>query len=263
MQRIQDLVRTGHTQYVQGTIPIQKASGLAAKFNERYSVGANRMAASRARRSGDGSARLLMYFPGERELIHWILLRTPTTTPDDSEKWRDALFDKMRIEFTGYQLVRRVRPVTSAEKASIFRLRTALNSQDLTEEDRAKVQKSLANLEASGKQRLAWTWAYSRDQYHALRDAVQLAIRQKKDDQLNQLIHSLSRTPGFAGAREQVNQIWKLVKGEWARSMSGDQQPPELPKVGFVRRLSDQGKPLPRLISEISRQAKRVADKPL
>lgn len=257
MQRIQQLVASGHTHYVMGMIPVDKASNLVAKFDERYAIGASRMAASRARRAGEGSARLLMYLPAEQSQIQWVLLRTASLQTDNSEQWRDALFDKTRIEITGYQLVRRVRPVTTKEKAGIEGLTAALNNQDLPEDQRAKVRKSLARL-TEGKDRLAWTWTYKRDQYHALRDAVQLAIRQKNTERLNQLIHSIARTPGFGGAREQVHQIWKFIHAEWVRSMPRELQPPELPKVGYVRRLPDQGLPLSQLILNLGQKMKKI-----
>jgi hypothetical protein len=104
MQRIADLVRNGHNLYVQGVIPIEKAGFLAAKFEQRFQVERNKLEASRARKRGEHSARLLFWLPEESEQVHWILLYCPGSVIDESEKWRNALSD--RIHLTGYELVR-------------------------------------------------------------------------------------------------------------------------------------------------------------
>jgi hypothetical protein len=104
MQRIADLVRTGHLLYVQGVIPLEKAGFLAAKFEQRFQVERNKLEASRARKRGEHSARLLFWLPDDSEQVHWILLYCPGSVIDTTEKWRNALSD--RIHLTGYELVR-------------------------------------------------------------------------------------------------------------------------------------------------------------
>jgi len=104
MQRIADLVRTGHSLYVQGVIPIDKAGFLAGKFEQRFQVERNKLEASRARKQGEHSARLLFWLPDASEEVHWILLYCPGRVIDTTERWRDALSD--RINITGYELVR-------------------------------------------------------------------------------------------------------------------------------------------------------------
>jgi len=104
MQRIADLVRSGHSMYVQGVIPIEKAGFLAAKFESRYQVERSRLEASRARKRGEHSARLLFWLPDDSGQVHWILLYCAGSVIDESEKWRHAISD--RINITGYELVR-------------------------------------------------------------------------------------------------------------------------------------------------------------
>jgi hypothetical protein len=108
MQRIGDLVRNGHNIYVQGTIPLEKAGFLAAKFESRFQVERNKLEASRARKRGEHSARLLFWLPDDAEQVHWILLFCPGSVIDESEKWRHAISD--RINITGYELVRLTKP---------------------------------------------------------------------------------------------------------------------------------------------------------
>ena len=69
-------------------------------------------------------------------------------------------------------------------------------------------------------------------------------IRLHHDAVLNQWIYSTARSPGFAGVREQVKRLWKLLRAEWKRSRSNGELLPEIPKnIGYVRRLPDVGSP--------------------
>jgi hypothetical protein len=208
MQRIADLVRNGHNLYVQGVIPIEKAGFLAVKFESRFQVERNKLEASRARKRGEHSARLLFWLEdSEGEQVHWILLYCPGSVIDESEKWRYALSD--RIHLTGYELVR---------------------------------------LTKSGADHPVWTWRYTRTRYEELREAVVQAIRRKRDDELRQLIYTLWRSPGFAGIRAQVKKVGDVIRGEWRRTRGKNETMPEIPaRLGYVRRLPDVGKRLSEL----------------
>jgi hypothetical protein len=207
MQRIADLVRNGHNLYVQGVIPIEKAGFLAAKFESRFQVERNKLEASRARKRGEHSARLLFWLPEESEQVNWILLYCPGQVIDTTEKWRNALSD--RIHLTGYELVR--------------------------------LTKSCAD-------HPVWTWRYTRTRYEELREAVVQAIRRRRDDELRQLIHTLWRSPGFAGIRAQVKKFRDVIRAEWKRTRRSNETMPEIPaRLGYVRRLPDVGKRLSEL----------------
>lgn len=202
MQRLGDLVRTGHVQYVEGSIDLAKAPFFAAKLDHLYRVGLTRLEASRRRKTGDAAFRLLMLTEESDKPIRWWLLRTVGNMPPEGhrEKWRDALRD--RIKMTGYELVRQPRP---------------------------------------GKSVASWTWRYTKEREADLRDAIVRAVRTKRDDELRQLIHVIWRTPGFAAARAQVKKMGQLIVGEWKRNR-GDDPMPELPtRMGYVRRLPDVG----------------------
>jgi hypothetical protein len=201
MQRIADLVRHGHTQYVLGIVPIEKAGFLAYKFEFQFHTTISRVAACRSRKRGEASARLLLLNQGEEKHLIWILLLKPGKTADQSgQKWRDALEDKIII--TGYELVRRTRP---------------------------------------GSNKPAWSWRYTESQYETLRNGLIQAIRSKHDDVLRQLIYSIARSPGFAGVREQVKKFYALVRQEWKRRRGKSEQCPELPQHGYTRRVEDRG----------------------
>ena len=202
MQRVADLVRSGHTAYVQGQVGIEKAAFLADKFEVRYAISVTKLQASRARQTGGASTRLLLLAQeSDARQLHWLLLQYPRKTCDTSEKWRDAKSD--RISLTGYELVR------------------------LTKQNESNP---------------VWTWRYSRSRHDELRDQFIACIRQRKDRDLAQLIHTTWRTPGFYGAREQVKKFSDLINAEWKRSRGAGEAIPEIPnRIGYVRRLADVG----------------------
>jgi len=207
MQRICDLVRTGHHYYIAGQIEVQKAKFLAKKFSLRYETGLSKLEQFRKRKKGQSSFRFLAWFDESSQVVFWVLCRTDGELPEaaKAEKWQDAT-SKERIHIAGgYELVRLVRP----------------------EEPKP-----------------AWTWRYSKTHYEGLRDSLIRYIRTKRDDQLRQLIHEIWRTPGFAGARSQVKQIKTLIRNEWKRSRSSEVEPDIPQRIGFIRRLGDVGKVL-------------------
>lgn len=202
MQRVADLVRSGHTAYVQGQISLEKAEFLAEKFETRYAISLTKLQASRARQNGGASTRLLLLAQeSDPKQLHWLLLQYHGKTCDTSERWRDARSD--RITLTGYELVR------------------------LTKQNEPNP---------------VWTWRYSRSRHDELRNQFIACIRQRRDRDLAQLINTTWRTPGFYGAREQVKKFSDLINAEWKRSRGTSEATPEIPnRIGYVRRLADVG----------------------
>ena len=215
MQRIADLIGTGHIQYVQGIVAIEKAGFLAGKFDVRFDILQTKLQASRGRKAGKSSTRLLLLHPAaEATELQWVLLHFPSSTPDESEKWRNALQD--RISVTGYELLRITKPEES---------------------------------------RPVWTWRYSRCRQDDLRHAIIQCIRQNRDRDLEELIHTIWRSPGFAGIRDQVKKFGALIKHEWKRSRKSSEKMPDIPsRIGYLRRLKDVGMKLSTLRRNISNQ---------
>ena len=211
MQRISDLVRTGHHRYVQGTVPIEKAGSLYEKFSRLYDVHLDRLQSSRKRQKGFATGRLLMT-PVTNDVadrtymdLNWVLVVTDGKFALDEyekrERWLNALED--RITFSGYELVRLTKPQHPKP---------------------------------------VWTWRYKKDREQELRESIRSAIRLKRDDELRRLIHLIWRTPGFGGARDQVKKMGKLIKAEWKRSRKDGEEMPEIPKhIGYVQRVADKG----------------------
>lgn len=202
MQRIADLIGTGHIYYVQGIVAIEKAGFLAGKFDVRYEICQTKLQASRGRKAGKSSTRLLFLHPAaEATELEWVLVHFPSETLDESEKWRSALQD--RISVTGYELMRTTKP---------------------------------------REPRPVWTWRYSRSRQEHLRNAIIQSIRERRDTDLEQLIHSIWRSPGFAGIREQVKKFGVLIKHEWKRTRKSSERMPDIPsRIGYVRRLKNVG----------------------
>lgn len=208
MQRLADLVRSGHRYYVTGQIPLAKAGYLAGKFDALYQVGLSRLEQSRKRKLGQASFRFFMLHQVGHEALSWWLLCTDGVTPREAtrEKWRDAL--DTRIVLTGYELVRQTR---------------------------------------AGAKLPAWTWRYTQAREHELRDSIVRSIRTRRDDELRQLIQTIWRTPGFAAARDQVKKMKALILADWKRSRGNDPLPDIPIRVGYVRRIPDVGRKLSEL----------------
>ncbi|HQV21882.1 MAG TPA: hypothetical protein PLJ88_02185 [Agitococcus sp.] len=207
MQRISDAVASGSTRYIQGVIPVEKAGFFASKIYSRYDCQTSGVQALRKRKAGFATAKLYFWHPKRGDLnLHWILLVSDGKFAEGvggDEKWRDPKVDKQRIAVTNYQLVRVVTEYDTKPR---------------------------------------WTWRYTRASYDGFRLAIVNSIRVKNDEQLRQLIHSLWRSAGFAGVREQVKKIGELIREEWKRSRGSKEGMPELPKAhGYVRRLKDKG----------------------
>lgn len=204
MQRISDLVRSGHHHYIQGQIDPVKVKFLAQKFSMNFETGLSKLEQSRKRKKGSASFRFLAWHDEKNNVVHWILVGTEGEMPKEGgrENWQDAT-SKNRIHIVGgYELVR------------------------LTKPDEPKP---------------TWTWRYSKSHIQDLRDSVIRSIRNKRDDLLRQLIYEIWRTPGFAGARCQVKSIAMLIKNEWQRSRSGLELPEIPARLGYIRRIKDVG----------------------
>lgn len=214
MQRICDLVRSGHHIYVQGELPLERAAHLADKFERLYDIGLDRLQASRARKSGAASARLLFLLMPDKNNLNWILLRTEgklsSAAKEVKEKWRDALID--RIKYTIFEMVR---------------------------------------LPRAGQIKPAYTWRYIKNDYESIRNEITNLIWQKKDKDLKSLISGIFHSPGFAGIRAQVKKLVELMKSDWNRNRKSGSPMPEIPEhLGYIRRIPDKGSKVSELLKE-------------
>lgn len=214
MQRCADLVRSGHHRYISGEISVGKAAYLEDKFRRLYDANLNRLEASRHRSRGRATSRLLMFAEEMRpgKLI-WILLVTDGLLPiETNENWLDPMNARQRIAFWGYELVRLPKP----------------------EEPKP-----------------TWTWRYEKNRLQELRNRIRHLIRVKQDHELDAMINSLWRSPGFAGVRVQIKLIGQLIQDEWKRSRRQPELMPSIPRrIGYVQRLKDKGLKLSVLLKQ-------------
>ena len=110
MQRISDAVVNGAARYIQGTIPVSKAGFFASKMKERYEYDLSYKEASRKRKLGYATAKLLFWHPEKGcETLNWILLVTNGKFKDGvglDEDWLDPKYKGGRISVTNYRLTR-------------------------------------------------------------------------------------------------------------------------------------------------------------
>jgi hypothetical protein len=202
-QAISDRVRNGCRFFVTGVVPADRAASWAHKAQRYYRVDLDRNARSRAKKSGEGCASLLMH-EGEPGILTWILLVTGPMGAHPAyalEKLRDAWSDD-RIQLFGYELVRLTRwGRTGGKPAS----------------------------------RPSWSWRMSHEDYESKRETVIDLVRRGDAPSLQRFVHSLFRTPGWAGCRKQVGSLCALIRTEAKRR--GRTAPAFPPKLYFVSRL--------------------------
>jgi hypothetical protein len=200
MQRIAATVGQGSRHYIQGVTKLEKVAFKCIDLHRRYKINSAKHHDLKSRRNHEPVARWFAWFDGT-EWVHWVLLVDHIDLSNEAENWRDATLD--RIQFSGYELVRKTR---------------------------------------SGAKNPSWTWQYTRIQEHAIRDQIVSAIRLRQNAQLDQIIYSLARTIGFAGARDQAKKCFKLIKSEWKRARSQSEALPDMPKfLGFLQMLKEKG----------------------
>lgn len=199
LQRIADLVRSGHSHYVCGATSAEKYAKLHEKFSLRYEINRSHLQACRARAKGLASYRLLGWWDEISWQVQWVLLvHSGIDGLAPGERWRDAHQDK--ITFTGYELVRLTR---------------------------------------SGSQQPAYTWRYTKETLESLRAGCIQAIRHHNEKKLQCLIEMIWRSVGFRGVRDQVKGIAKLIRGEWSRHRGNAVPPSLPNHLGYVRRVPD------------------------
>lgn len=202
MQRATDAIRAGAKWSIQGSTALDKVPFLVAKFSDRYPTNLTSRADRAARQRWETVQRWIGYLDETSGLVHWALFVWPGKDFDPSS---DAWRDpiKDRFRHTGYEVVRITK---QGAKAPVL------------------------------------TWRYQKDQFERLHDEIVQIIRLRQDARLVQMIHTLHRSPGFAGVRTQVKKLWDITRAEWKRTRAKAEEMPEIPKnIGYVRRLPDVG----------------------
>lgn len=242
MQRVADAVRAGAQRYIQGSTDLVKVPYLVEKFAKRYPVNLGKAPDRRARAATKTVTRWLGYLDEKSGKVHWALFVWPGQDFDPkSDAWRHPIDDRFR--HSGYELVRLTKPKPKPKEPPQPPSTPASGKPDKPEKPKKK---------GDGKPVL--TWRYERDRFNELHDEIVQVIRARHDAVLDQIIHSLHRSPGFAGIRQQVKKLWQITRAEWKRTRAKAEEPPKIPaQIGYVRRLPDVGM----VWSELMQQAKK------
>ena len=246
LQRIQEAAINGYRYFIQGSISVKKAPGLARKFKELYLVNLDKNARYRRKAVGQGNARLILRF-NEELAVDFFLLVSPGEHPAHQlEKLTDI-----------------------RKKLLVYR------------------EFELVLLTLKGRSKPGLTWRLSADTMTAWKERVHLYTVHYNKLELFRAWHSLYRTPGFAGVRRQVGELVAYWRKVWKQHRRADPCPMafphndfqyrsrpgvykgddgkywttkgfpcslQLPKLFYVRKQSDIGTPLSRLMLETAEQ---------
>ena len=104
LARVLDVLPKGYTRWTAGSVKPEKAVALANKFHRLYGIGLTPAKRLTRKKHGVANVVLVMYWPQEATVVHWLLLATDGTGVE-AENWRLA-HDKPRLLWLGYELVR-------------------------------------------------------------------------------------------------------------------------------------------------------------
>lgn len=104
LARVLDSIPKGYSRVTSGTVLPEKALALVSKLHDRHAIGAT--PAQRITRKGRGGANalLVMYWPADATLVHWLMLFTAGEL-DSHEQLREVT-SKPYLQWLGYELVR-------------------------------------------------------------------------------------------------------------------------------------------------------------
>jgi hypothetical protein len=234
MQRLMDAVGNGYSRYCCGTFSIDRCEKLVRKYEINYAVLADRNERARRKRANLGNAFLILWL--HNGVIHWWLMVTAPDAGDhaahSTEKLLDANKVEQCIEVEGFELVRLPKRVINTPK---------VNEKNVCPAEEGNKSYVIKNTRL--------TWRMNEYKYQAWRDSIVESVRGSSTRSLVVLIYQLWSNPGFSGIRSQTGKIAALYRNEVRRTSRKDA--PALPKrLGYVRRLKNQGITLAQLVEQ-------------
>jgi hypothetical protein len=195
MRILLETVQRGSRYWLSGTVAVGKALGFAEKMAKRYRADATQAQRAYAKSKKQANTTLVM-FPEDVSTVRWWLLATPGKgAVHAEERLLDAHDRRGRLRWADqYELVHELCPRSMG-----------------------------------GGQR--WTWCLTAPRHDALAAAMhELASAHGREpgrrDDLDALVQSLLRLPGFHGVRQQVLALLRLGKQAWGRThRQGDVYP--------------------------------------
>lgn len=230
LQRLGDWVARGYVNWTTGLVGLERASRLVRKFAVAYGVNADRNERARRKRAGLGNAVLVLWrrTATDQTLSWWLLVTDGDHPAHLAERMRDAATTSSRIVVDGFELVR----VTPCET------KCAQSRYDRPRPSRPN-----------------WTWRMDSQKYADWRESIIHAVRARiSDRQIHDLLHMLFSSPGFSGVRHQVGKLAVLYRSEWKRIREREDVPPLPARLGYVRRLPDEGMWLSTLLCDARKE---------
>ncbi|WP_422126410.1 hypothetical protein [Thioalkalivibrio sulfidiphilus] len=213
MQRLLDAACRGYHWHTHGSVSVDKAARLSAKFAQLYRIDRNANQRAYAQRQGKANARLFMFATETNSHLDWWLLCTDGDgAVHELERLQNAYDKRHRVRIgNDYELLRRTRK----------------------------------RGQGGGT---VWSWRMTHVCLEHWRVRVINACRRRESLEVSRVLASLYRVPGFSGTREQVGKLVNLARTEWRRH-HGDLEGLMLPpRLAYVERLPDTSVPLSELI---------------
>lgn len=204
MQRLVDWTTRGYFSWTSGIVSADRANALAEKFDAQYFVARRRGERLYARKTERANATFVLADLDKSGQLHWWLLVTAGTHPAyQLERLADSRERDGRIDLTGYEML--------------------------------QLQNDRRN---GGK--IRWTWRMT-DETEAMWEAsIRAVIRGRHPhEEVQQLIASLARMPGFHGIRGQADKMRRLLASEWQRAGLGKLDLPDR-LLTYTRRLANE-----------------------
>ena len=191
MQIIATAVARGRSRYVCGTVGMDKAAGLVAKFESKYGTNAEPSSARAQQRAGEARSTLVMLArPSALAYDWWLLVGEGSGPVVEQELLVDATKRDGRVRLDGFELVRM----------------------------------PAANREA----RARWTWRLPPQDFEELMAHAQAVASHISPGQAQALIGRMASWPGYHGLAEQRRAIWRAMVA--ARERARREIPLEIPR---------------------------------
>ena len=193
MQLTLTLVARGHAYFTKGQVDSGKRERFIAKMHERYQVLATPQKRALLRKKGQASVHLILYPADAKQSAFdwWLLATSGEGEIFDQETMRDARNKSSRLTWGPYELLERQR----------------------------------TGQQGGGR---AWTWRRTREDMEAWRALLLQEARHPNPTSIQGALTALSRSPGFAGIREQTRALYHLVQEKTFHQL-------EYPQLFWVR----------------------------
>lgn len=196
MKLIQDLVSHGYQWWCGGAVEAQKVLAFSSRMDELYGVNLDRNRRARKAKDGEANTQLVMYPMDDSKTLRWWLLATNGSGLIHTREKLIRADSKTRLEWRGYEVVR------------------------LTFKNRPSP---------------SWTWRMTEDEVKNWHARLDKAAGSDNPVWMEQAIHSLYKTPGVAGIRQQVGHLVVYAKAAWKKSGRGKPFPPLPLRLSYMR----------------------------